>query len=162
VADGRGTSARPAQADARARARNAAKPARGTTTPRRARRETAVRSGDRSFERRQRVGSRRRGRPSLPRLRVPSWLLPLAVLVTVGFLYVRPISAYLETRNQLSDRRAEVAALRAERARVGARLERATSLEELARAARKIGYVRPEEHLFIVKGTAAWARRHSG
>jgi hypothetical protein len=164
VADGRGTSARPAQADARVRARRAATTARGTTTPRRARRETAARSGERGVERRQRAGSRRRGRPSLrlPGLRVPSWLLPLGVLVAVGFLYVRPISAYLETRDQLSDRRAEVAALRAERARVGARLERATSLEELARAARKIGYVRPEEHLFIVKGTAAWARRHSG
>jgi hypothetical protein len=89
-------------------------------------------------------------------------LLPIAVLAAVGFLYTRPISAYLETREQLADRRAEVGALRAERARVGARLERATSLEELARAARRIGYVHPEEHLFIVKGTAAWARRHSG
>jgi hypothetical protein len=46
--------------------------------------------------------------------------------------------------------------------RVTARLERATSLEELARAARRIGYVRPDEHLFIVKGTAAWSRKHSG
>ena len=43
-----------------------------------------------------------------------------------------------------------------------ARLERATSLDELARAARRIGYVRPGEHLFIVKGTAAWQRRHAG
>ena len=42
-----------------------------------------------------------------------------------------------------------------------ARLERATSLEELARSARRIGFVRPEEHLFIVRGTAAWSRRHS-
>jgi hypothetical protein len=45
---------------------------------------------------------------------------------------------------------------------VSARLERATSLEELARAARRIGYVRPGEHLFIVKGTAAWKRTHPG
>jgi len=84
------------------------------------------------------------------------------VLGAVGFLYVRPITTYLETRDQLDERRSEVAGLRAERARVTARLERATSLEELARAARRIGYVRPEEHLFIVKGTAAWARRHAG
>jgi len=143
VADRRGTSPRPAQAEERARRGRTTKPRRGTGPPGRTRRS-------------------RRRTPSLRSLRVPSWLLPIAVLAAVGFLYVRPISAYLETRDQLADRRSEVAALRAERARVGARLERATSLEELARAARKIGYVRPEEHLFIVKGTAAWARRHSG
>jgi cell division protein FtsB len=86
----------------------------------------------------------------------------VVVLGVVGFLYVRPIASYMETRNQLDERRAEVATLRAERARVTARLERATSLDELARAARRIGYVRPGEHLFIVKGTTAWQRRHEG
>lgn len=100
---------------------------------------------------------RRRRRPKAPR-----WLLPLVVLGVVGFLYVRPITTYLETRNQLDERRAEVADLRAERARVSARLARATSLDELARAARRIGYVRPGEHLFIVKGTAEWRRGHDG
>lgn len=95
------------------------------------------------------------------RPRAPRWLLPVVVLGVVGFLYVRPITSYLETRNQLDQRRTEVAALRAERARVSARLERTTSLDELARAARRIGYVRPGEHLFIVKGTAAWRRAHA-
>ena len=71
-----------------------------------------------------------------------------------AFLYYRPLALYLETRDQLAARRAEVAALRAERHRAAARLERATSLDELARAARRIGYVRPGEQLFIVKGTA--------
>jgi cell division protein FtsB len=101
---------------------------------------------------------RRRRRPR----RAPKWLLPGLVLGVVGYLYVRPITTYLETRDQLDGRRTEVATLRAERARVSARLERATSLEELARAARRIGYVRPGEHLFIVKGTAAWKRTHPG
>jgi cell division protein FtsB len=94
------------------------------------------------------------------RLRAPRWILPVLVLGVVGFLYVRPITSYLETRNQLDERRAEVAALRAERARVSARLARTTSVDELARAARRIGYVRPGEHLFIVKGTAEWRREH--
>ena len=79
----------------------------------------------------------------------------------MGFLYISGRSRrILETREQLTERRAEVATLRAERARAVARLERATSLDELARAARRIGYVRPQEHLFIVKGTAAWNRLH--
>ena len=101
-------------------------------------------------------------RRRLRRRRAPKWLLPILVLGVVGYLYVRPITTYLETRNQLDERRAEVAALRAERARVSARLARTTSLDALARAARGIGYVRPGEHLFIVKGTAEWRRRHGG
>ena len=104
---------------------------------------------------------RSRRRRTYRRLRVPRWLLPVAVLGVMGFLYMRPISSYLETREQLSERRTEVATLRAERAKVVARLERATSLDELARAARRIGFVRPQEHLFIVKGTAGWNRWHT-
>jgi cell division protein FtsB len=110
------------------------------------------------------VARRRAEKPkkrSLRRRRMPAWLLPVLVFGAVGFLYIRPISSYLETRDQLAERRTEVATLRAERARVTARLERATSLDELARAARRIGYIRPDEHLFIVQGTAAWSRRHA-
>jgi cell division protein FtsB len=84
------------------------------------------------------------------------------VLGVVAFLYVRPIDSYLETRSQLDERRAEVAQLRAQRARLNGRLEQETSVEGLARQARRIGYVRPGEHLFIVEGTAAWAKRHAG
>ena len=43
---------------------------------------------------------RQRRRP-----RAPRWLLPVIVLGVVGFLYVRPITSYLETRNQLDERR---------------------------------------------------------
>jgi cell division protein FtsB len=103
--------------------------------------------------------AKRRRRPAAGR-RIPRWLLPLVVLGAVGFLYVRPIDSYLETRNQLHERRAEVAMLRAERARLSTRLEQETSVEGLARQARRIGYVRPGEHLFIVEGTAAWAKQH--
>ena len=146
-------------------ARRAAGPGtgRGARPPRRA--TGADGSVGAGASRRRARGAKDAGRAvrgPLRRLRLPRWLLPLVVLGAVGFLYVRPITTYLETRDQLDERRSEVAGLRAERARVTARLERATSLEELARAARRIGYVRPEEHLFIVKGTAAWARRHAG
>ncbi len=107
------------------------------------------------------AGKGKRAERERRRLRAPRWLLPLVVLGVVGFLYVRPITTYLETRKQLDERRAEVASLRAERSRVSARLARTTSLDELARAARGIGYVRPGEHLFIVKGTADWQRLHA-
>lgn len=111
---------------------------------------------------RKRKTKARASRPRIPRRRIPRWLLPLVVLAAVGFLYVRPIDSYLETRNQLDQRRAEVETLRAERARLQTRLEEATSVEGLARQARRIGYVRPGEHLFIVEGTAAWAKAHAG
>jgi cell division protein FtsB len=86
------------------------------------------------------------------------WILTLAL---VAFLYARPISSYLDTRAQLEARQAEVVGLRAEKARVTARLARSTSVDALAREARLIGRVRPGEQLFIVKGVDAWGRRHA-
>ena len=76
----------------------------------------------------------------------------------MAFLYYRPISSYLQTRSELGARRAQVVALRAEKARLERRLARTTSDAALAREARRIGYVKPGERLFIVKGIAAWQR----
>jgi cell division protein FtsB len=85
-------------------------------------------------------------------------LMPLVVVVVMGFLYFRPISTYLETRSEREARMAQVVALRAEKQRLEQRLARATSAAALARDARRIGYVRPGERLFIVKGIASWQR----
>lgn len=93
-----------------------------------------------------------------PRL---GWVLPVVVAAVVAFLYYRPIASYLETRAQLDARRTEVARLRVDKARVDARLERSSSLEALAREARRIGQVRPGEQLFIVKGIRDWRRANS-
>jgi cell division protein FtsB len=79
----------------------------------------------------------------------------------MSFLYFRPISSYLQTRSELGARRAQVAVLRAENARLERRLERTTSEAALAREARRIGYVKPGERLFIVKGIGAWQRSHA-
>ncbi len=87
-------------------------------------------------------------------------LIPLAVMIVMGFLYYRPISTYLATRSEREARMEQVVALRAEKQRLERRLERATSAAALARDARRIGYVRPGERLFIVKGIASWQRTH--
>ena len=87
-------------------------------------------------------------------------LLPVVVLTVMAFLYYRPIASYLQTRSELGARRAQVVALRAEKARLERRLARTTSDAALAREARRIGYVKPGERLFIVKGIAAWQRSH--
>ena len=83
------------------------------------------------------------------------------MLSLVGFLYWQPISSYVETRNELSQRQAEVAELQAERALLEKRLEQSTSLVALAREARRTGLVRPGEQLFIIKGIPAWRRAHA-
>jgi cell division protein FtsB len=82
----------------------------------------------------------------------------LALVVLFAFLYYSPLQRFVETRGDLAARRAEVAELRVERNRLEARLERSTSLEALRREARRIGYVEPDERLFIVKGITQWRR----
>lgn len=91
----------------------------------------------------------------------PGLVLATVVLAVTAFLYARPISSYVETRDQLAARQAEVVVLREEKARVDARLARASSLEVLARDARRIGRVRPGEQLFIVKGVDEWRKAHA-
>ena len=88
-------------------------------------------------------------------------LLPVVVLTVMAFLYYRPLSSYLQTRDELGARRAQVVTLRAEKVRLERRLARTTSDAALAREARRIGYVKPGERLFIVKGIGAWQRSAS-
>jgi cell division protein FtsB len=97
-----------------------------------------------------------KARPRRRRLRL---LLPVAILGVMGFLYYHPLASYLETRSELGARQAQVVALRAEKVRLERRLARTMSDAALAREARRIGYVKPGERLFIVKGISAWQRQ---
>ena len=85
------------------------------------------------------------------------WLLLL--VAAVAFLYYRPLATWHETRAELGRRQAEVRSLRSEKVRLEGRLSRAESVETLGREARRLGYVKPGERLFIVKGIAVWERR---
>ena len=88
-------------------------------------------------------------------------LLRWCIVGAVGlaaFLYYRPLSSYVETRSTLNARQAEVSALRAEKARLQARLERSATLTALTREARRLSLVRPGERLYVVKGIADWRR----
>ena len=78
----------------------------------------------------------------------------------MAFLYYRPLASYVETRNELGNRRGQVVVLRAEKVRLERRLARTTSDAALAREARRIGFVKPGEQLFIVKGIGTWRRQH--
>lgn len=87
-------------------------------------------------------------------------LIPLGIMIVMAFLYYRPLASYLQTRSERETRMAQVVALRAEKQRLERRLARTTSDAALAREARRIGYVKPGERLFIVKGIPAWQGKH--
>ena len=72
-----------------------------------------------------------------------------------------PISSYLETRNELAASRADVESLRLVKGELELRLVNSTSVDSIEREARRIGYVRPGERLFVVKGIPAWRRARS-
>jgi cell division protein FtsB len=80
----------------------------------------------------------------------------VGALVLVGLLYYRPVHNYLDRRAAVADRRAEVALLAAENETLTRRLRYVESEAAIAREARRLGYVKPGERLFIVKGIPAW------
>jgi cell division protein FtsB len=83
-----------------------------------------------------------------------------AVVLVLGavYLYYRPISSYFETRNELATRRAEVQSLRSIRTELDLRLANFGKTDSLEREARRIGYVKRGERLFVVKGIPEWRR----
>jgi cell division protein FtsB len=98
----------------------------------------------------------RKLRKRVPRGRFLVRWLVLGVLLFVAFLYYQPLRAYVQTRDALSERSAEVESLRAEKRSLEQRLAEADTPEALAREARRLGYIKPGERLFIVKGIDAW------
>ena len=99
--------------------------------------------------------SRRRSRRSALLRR---WL-PAVVFALIAFAYSKPVQSYFETRGTLADRVGEVRALERERAGLQRRLAASKSEATPVREARRIGYVKPGETLFIVKGIRSW-REH--
>ena len=83
----------------------------------------------------------------------------MGALLLVGLLYYRPLHDYVTARTQRSAQLAAVRKLQREQAALEKRLEHASSLPALAAAARTLGYIRPGEHLFIVKDIPRWRRR---
>jgi Septum formation initiator len=100
----------------------------------------------------------RRGKPTR-RLRARLRLLWLILFVgLVSYLYYQPLTSYLGTRGELAAERAKVESLAVARAELELRLVNATSLEATQREARRIGFVRPGERLFVVKGIPEWRK----
>lgn len=96
------------------------------------------------------------------RVRRPLRLLAAASLLLIGFVYYKPVRTYFETRRALEARAGEVSVLQRERAALRRRLTSRTSETALVREARRLGYVKAGERLFIVKGIDEWRRVQGG
>jgi cell division protein FtsB len=96
----------------------------------------------------------RRRRPSRSTLAL-RWL-GVAALVAIALSYVHPLRSYRAARASVAERRAELAALERENARLEQRLALSGEDAFVEREARRLGLVRPGERLFIVKGVEAW------
>ena len=102
----------------------------------------------------------RRTKKRIPRGRYLLRWLALGVLAFIAFLYSQPLRSYFSTRDTLAQRTEEVRQLRAQKLRLERRLADMDTPQSVTREARRLGYVKPGERLFIVKGIASWRRHH--
>ena len=66
----------------------------------------------------------------------------------------------MHTRDVLNRRQAEVAKLAAAAAQLEGRIATVDTGHVLVREARRLGLVKPGEQLYIVRGIAAWRKKH--
>jgi cell division protein FtsB len=88
-------------------------------------------------------------------------LVALGVAVLLALLYYRPVRTYVNTRHTLERRTAEVHVLSARKHQLEQRLAEIQQGSSLVRGARRLGLVKPGEHLFIVQGIQQWRRAHA-
>jgi cell division protein FtsB len=90
----------------------------------------------------------------------PTRLLAIGGIALVAFLYWKPTQTYLRTHKELQARQAEVRTLREEKAQLQRRIAQAGTGGQLVREARRLGLVKPNEKLFIVRGITTWRKHH--
>ena len=86
----------------------------------------------------------------------PTRLLAIGGLILVCVLYWKPIHSYERTQAVLRSDEAQVSRLLAEQRQLKARIAAVGTGVGLLREARRLGFVKPGEQLFIVRGIAAW------
>ena len=99
-----------------------------------------------------------KGSPARRRSRL--WIVGIAGLCLVAYLYYRPVKSYISTSRVLSAKQAEVRQLARDKAELERRLAASRAGEAMLEEARRLGYVRPGERLFIVRGLKEWLRAH--
>jgi cell division protein FtsB len=107
------------------------------------------------------MAARKKRRPRLGGPIARRWFA-MGALVLVGLLYYRPLHDYFTARTQRAAQLTAVRKLQREQVALEQRLRHASSDAALAAEARTLGYIRPGEHLFIVKNIPQWRRRQHG
>ena len=90
----------------------------------------------------------------------PTRLLAIGALVLLGLLYWKPLHTYMRTKHEVQQRQSEVSQLRTQKAQLEQRIATIASGDTLVRESRRLGYVKPGERLFIVRGIPAWRAKH--
>ncbi len=98
---------------------------------------------------------------SAARRRSRLWVVAVVGACLVAYLYYRPVKAYMSASHQLAARQAEVRELRREKAQLEQRLAHSGTGQALLQEARRLGYVRPGERLFVVRGVKQWLAAHA-
>ena len=91
-----------------------------------------------------------RRRPSRSKLAL-RWV-GAAVLVLIALSYIHPLTSYRHAQSEVARRQAAIAALERDNQELTRRLMASGKSDFVVREARRLGLVRPGEHLFIVKG----------
>ena len=91
----------------------------------------------------------------------PTRLLAIGGLILVCVLYWKPIHSYERTQAVLRSDEAQVSRLLAEQRQLKARIAAVGTGVGLLREARRLGFVKPGEQLFIVRGIASWRAAHA-
>lgn len=78
--------------------------------------------------------------------------LGAAVIAAIAVAYVQPVRSYYRAKDDLARTQEQRALLLHQQAALRHRLELVETDEFVAREARKIGLVRPGEHLYVVRG----------
>jgi cell division protein FtsB len=84
--------------------------------------------------------------------------LALGAVFLFGYLYWQPLTTYLDRRAEVEQASATVAALEQDEQALERQLALQRSDAVLVLEARRLGFVRPGERLYIVKGIAEWRR----
>jgi cell division protein FtsB len=87
--------------------------------------------------------------------------LALGAVFLFGYLYWQPLTTYLDRRAEVERASDTVAALEKDEQALERQLALQRSDAVLVREARRLGFVRPGERLYIVKGIAEWRRAQS-
>ena len=88
----------------------------------------------------------------------PTRLLAVGGLLLIALLYWKPLHTYEHTKQQLERRQAQVAQLQSQQTDLEQRIGSIANGTTLVQEARRLGYVKPNERLFIVQGITAWRR----